>query len=73
MIRDGSNYVSLDERTRAAKIAAALRNNLVAAIMCGIQWRFEIDRATFRVSAPQPRPEGPLVGQLGRRQRMKFR
>jgi len=65
--------VALDERTRAAEVAAALRDDLLAAIACGIQWRFEIDSSTARVSAPQPRSEGRLVGQLGRRQRMKFR
>jgi hypothetical protein len=63
----------LDERPGAAEIAEALHNNLLAAIACGIQWRLQIDHSTVSICAPQPRSEGPLVGELGRRQRMKFR
>jgi hypothetical protein len=64
---------TLDEHTRAAEVAAALVDNTLAAVASGIQRRVEIDHSTVRVCAPQPRSEGPLVGQLGRWQRMKFR
>lgn len=49
-----SQKYSLDFGTWAAEVSPALRDDLLAAIACGIQRSFEINHATVRVSAPQP-------------------